>query len=226
MMEVFVIPSGQDQYVLYYEAAGSVKMLDAAPRGIRGRLKHYFLVMLRSAEAQEEGGTAPVEPGWLGRLQYRLLSWVTGRVVEQRLLWRLRHEFDVTAVHPEDMSFEQVRDLIEQELRNDRDRHRNGLILFTVAFILSGLVAVVPGPNLIAYYFAFRLVGHFLSLRGAVQGLRRVKWNGQGCQKLLVLRDAIDLAPVAREVMVREVAYQLRLPNLPKFFARVVVRHI
>ena len=32
---------------------------------------------------------------------------------------------------------------------------------------MSGLLFLVPGPNVIAYYFAFRMVGHYFSLRGA-----------------------------------------------------------
>ena len=41
-----------------------------------------------------------------------------------------------------------------------------------VLLIVSGVLALVPGPNVLAYYFAFRVVGHWLSMRGARQGLR------------------------------------------------------
>ena len=222
-MDVFVIPSGANRYALYCEAGDGDEVADAVPTGIVGRLKHAFAVMLRAAEAQEKSPGVPVEPGRWGRLQQRLLRWVTERVVEQRLLWRLRRESDVTAVHPGDMPFDQVRVVIDRELRCDQDRHRRGLLLYTGAFVLSGLVAVVPGPNVIAYYFAFRLAGHWLSLRGALHGLRRVRWSGRGSPQLLALRDAVGLAPADREARVRDVACQLHLPHLPKFFARVAL---
>lgn len=222
-MDVFVIPRGANRYALYCEAGGGEEVADTAPRGIVGRLKHAFVAMLRAVERHEVGEAVPEEPGWWGRTRQWLLRWVTERVAEQRLLWRLRRESHVTAVHPEDMLFVQVRAVIDRELRRDRERHRKGLIIFTVALILSGLVAVVPGPNLIAYYFAFCVVGHWLSLRGAVHGQRHVQWSGQACPELLALREAVGLSPADREARVRDVAYRLRLPRLPKFFARVAV---
>lgn len=225
-MEVFVIPLGGSRYALYCETAPGADELDDAPAtGVLGRLRHGFGVMLREAEAQEQGQTqVPIEGGWWGRQKQRLLRWVTVMVAEQRLLWRLRREAGVTLAHPEDMRFEQVRTIVDAELRRDRDRHRTGLVIFTVAFVLSGLVAVVPGPNLVAYFFAFRAVGHYLSLRGALHGLRGVEWHGRACPALLGLREATGLGPADREARVRDVAYQLHLPHLPRFFSRAVAR--
>jgi hypothetical protein len=223
-MEVFVIPLGGTRYALYSEAAaGADEAGDEPAVGLRGRLRHGFEVMLRAAEAQD-AGEAPVEPGWWGRQKHRLLRWVAARVAEQRLLWRLRREARVMVAHPEDLDFEQVRALVDRELRRDRDRHRTGLGIFGVAFVLSGLVAVVPGPNMLAYYFAFRAVGHYLSLRGALHGLRVVEWRGRTCPELRGLREATGLGPADREARVRDVAYQLHLPHLPRFFTRAVTR--
>jgi len=224
-MDVFVIPRGDSRYALYCEAVpGGEQVAETSSSGLVGRLTHGFAVMLRAAEAQDEGnGEVLLDvPGWLGRVKQRFLHWVAERVVEQRLLWRLRRELVVTVVHPEDMPFDQVRLLLDRDLKHDRDRHRNGLVVFSIAFALSGLVAVIPGPNLIAYYFAFRLVGHWLSWRGATQGLHNVQWNGRACSELLALREAVGLAPAAREARVRHVAHQLQLPHLPRFFARLV----
>ena len=54
-------------------------------------------------------------------------------------------------------------------LRRDHDRHRIWLVVNTVLLVLSAVLALVPGPNLVAYYFAFRVVGHWLSMRGAAR---------------------------------------------------------
>ena len=35
---------------------------------------------------------------------------------------------------------------------------------------------LVPGPNVIGYYFLFRTIGHFLSCRGALRAIERVGW--------------------------------------------------
>jgi len=224
-MEVFVIPRGAERYALYCEpSAGADAAVDESSTGLTGRATRYFNIMLRDAEAQAEGETVAVEAGWLTRLQRRLLHWVAERMAEQRFLWRLRNESAVTVLHPPDMTFADVRAVVDRELRRERDRHRLLGILFTAAFVASGVVAVVPGPNVIAYYFAFRMVGHWLSLRGALRGLRHVAWTGRECPELAALRDAIALPPADRDARVKAVAYQLHLPRLPRFVARIAPR--
>ena len=39
---------------------------------------------------------------------------------------------------------------------------------------VTAVLVLLPGPNLIGYYFVFRVVGHFLSWRGARQALDRI----------------------------------------------------
>lgn len=220
-MDVFVIPRDADKYALYCEVRpGTEEVDDRGATGLFGRLRRYFAVMVREAEAQEDETTV-VDSRWLGRLHRRVLRWVVERMAEQRLLWWLRTEATATLVHPADLTFAQAQAQVDRELRRDRDRHRTLLVIFTIAFLASGLVAVVPGPNLIAYYFAFRVVGHYLSLRGALHGLKAVAWVGRACPELQALRDAITLPAADREARVCDVAYQLQLPRLPRFFARV-----
>jgi hypothetical protein len=84
---------------------------------------------------------------------------------------------------------------------------------------------LVPGPNVVAYYFAFRVVGHWLSMRGATQGLHCVQWTGRPCPPLTELRDVALLEAHARDERVHDVARRLRLPHLSAFFERVAVRH-
>ena len=56
-------------------------------------------------------------------------------------------------------------------------KHRFWLTIDGLGFVASGVAFFVPGPNVIAYYFAFRLVGHYFSLRGARQGLSIIEWT-------------------------------------------------
>ena len=87
-------------------------------------------------------------------------------------------------------------------------------------YFLQGLLFLVPGPNLIAYYFAFRMVGHYLSIRGARHGLNSVQWNPAGSEALSSLRGAIDLDATGRDERVRQVEAALGLEHLAKFFER------
>ena len=78
----------------------------------------------------------------------------------------------------------------------------------------------MPGPNIIAYYFAFRLVGHYFSMRGARHGLDSVRWTYEPCEPLTELRRVRAIARRDREQHVRDVAARLRLSHLPRFFKR------
>jgi hypothetical protein len=108
-------------------------------------------------------------------------------------------------------------------MQADYDKHRRWLAIDGTLFVLSGLLMLVPGPNVLAYYLAFRLVGHYLSMRGATQALRVVAWETRASEPLAELRQAIALEPEAREARVTEIAARLRLERLVTFFQRTAV---
>ncbi len=229
-MEVFVIPIGGDRYELYSEPPADPEAAadGVSSSGLIGRLRQRFNTMLRAAEERQhrqrhevavEGRSAS------GRIQDRLLGWVAQRIAEQRLLWSLRRETSAVAVHPQDMTFDQVMTLIHRVLQRDYERHRLWLVVDAVGLVLSGPIAVIPGPNVLAYYFAFRVVGHWLSMRGATQGRHQVSWTGRPCPPLAELREVVHLESEARDARVHDIAARLRLPHLSTFVERVAVRH-
>ncbi len=229
-MDVYVIPIGRDRYELYCEMATEAELAAAAalppPSGFFASLRHKFGVMLKAAEERQQGRAEPAEGrGWLGRMQDSTLEWVAKRIAEQRLLWNLRHQTAVVAAHPQDMSFDQVNTLIRRTLQRDYDRHRRWLVVDSLGLIASGAVMLVPGPNVLAYYFAFRVVGHWLCMRGADQGLVRVRWTGRPCPPLTELRECALLEPDVRDARVNDIAARLRLQHLSAFFDRVAIPH-
>jgi hypothetical protein len=145
------------------------------------------------------------------------------RIAEQRLLWHLGRVDRVSAAYPEDIETAAAQALIRSMLGRDRDRHRFWLVINAAAFVGSGLLMPIPGPNLVAYYFAFRLVGHFLSMRGAQNGLSCVEWALEASAPLASLRDVATLEPVARDERLRDAAARLGLQGLPRFYRRIAV---
>jgi hypothetical protein len=241
-MDVFVIPVGRDRYELYCEApieADALGLEDhvvepVPAAGVLGRLQQRFGVMLRAVEEWPQrrrdsqaaaDGTEP-KRGFLGGAQDRIVGWVAQRIAEQRLLWNLRRQTSAVAVHPQDMTFEPVLAVIHRALKRDYERHRVWLVMHTLGLVAAGPLALVPGPNVLAYYFAFRVVGHWLSMRGAMQGLHRVSWSGRPCSALADLRDVAMLEPLAREARILDVADRLCLPHLASVFARATVRPV
>jgi hypothetical protein len=225
-MDVYVIPIGPDRYELYCEPSVDPQSeTDGEPTGgLFGRLRRRFGEMIRAAEERQRDAS-PASKSWLGRLQDRSLGWVAQRIAEQRLLWNLRRHTSAEAVHPDDMTCDEVMALVRRTLRRDYERHRLWLAIDAVGLIVSGPIALVPGPNVLAYYFAFRVFGHWLSMRGATQGLHRITWSGRPCPPLSELRNLSSLEPSAREARIQDIANRLRLQHLTIFFARVAVRH-
>jgi Mitochondrial K+-H+ exchange-related len=224
-MDVFVIPIGADRYELYCEAPVEAPQLEAGASGIIGRLRYRFAVMLHEAEERRRSGKSyPRAVSRLARLQEWIMAWVAERIAEQRLLWNLRRERAVVAVHPRDLTFDQTLTLIHRVLQRDYERHRVWLVVDTLLLVGSIPLTLLPGPNVIGFYFAFRVMGHWLSIRGALQGLRAVTWTGQPCEPLTELREAALLNGAARRQRLREIEQQLRLQHLSTFFERVAVR--
>jgi hypothetical protein len=223
MMDVYVIPISRDRYELYCEPSidAESEANEVPTPGLLGRLRQWFSATLRAAEERQRRPVADSDRGIYRRLQDRAFGWVATRIAEQRLLWNLRRHTAAVAIYPQDMTCEDAMVVVRRTLQRDYERHRVWLVVDLFGLILSGPIALVPGPNVLAYYFAFRVVGHWLSMRGAVQGLRRVSWSGRSCPPLTELRDVFALESPARAARVHDVAARLRLPHLSTFFERV-----
>lgn len=229
-MDVFLIPLGGDRYELYCEAPAEEPESDTEPpkSGLIARLKHQFSTVLAHAEAaRNRRASRPHEEhdepkGIVGRIKARSLAWIADRIAEQRLLWHLRHQTEVTLHHPTDMGDAECMKIARTSLQRDGERHRNWLAIDSVLMVLSAALILVPGPNVIGYYFAFRVVGHYLSWRGARQGLDMVVWKTEPSEPLAELRQAIDLHQPQREHKLSDVASRLRLDHLAAFVERII----
>ena len=247
-MDVYLVPVGPDRHELYCEvpdepdpdagdAAGDAdnrqppgvfRRVIAWPGGFFRRLRGRFREMLAEAERERRlGRTGEAverdDQGWLVRIQARTMRWVAESIAEQRLLWHLRRQSDACLFYPNDIGEDRASNVLRAQLKADFEKHRFWLTIDGLGFIASGLLFFVPGPNAVAYYFAFRLVGHYLSMRGARQGLSVVRWRSEGSAPLAELRRAIALEPAAREERVQEVAVRLNLEHLASFFARTAI---
>ena len=224
-MDVFLVPLSADRYELYCEEPDEPHDPDAEPpRGLFRRLKHRFTIMLAEAEHERRQGRAEREPaGWLTRIRAKTMRRVAEAVAEQRLLWHLRRQSAATLFFPDDISEASAVACLRRQLRHDFERHRFWLIIDALLFVASGVFFFVPGPNLVAYYFVFRMVGHFFSLRGAKHGLEVVSWMNEPSAPLTALRAAIALEPSERDQRVHDLAAELQLEHLPRFIERTAV---
>lgn len=228
-MDVYVIPVGPDHYELYCEHDDAVE--DATPeepsKGWFAGVYANFKDALARAEQQRLSGETPADTGprtWTERMKDRAVRFLAEKIAEQRLLWRLRNESEVTLHYPDDVTAETAMSRSRAELQREADRHLKWIVIDGVLFVASAALVLVPGPNVIGYYFGFRLVGHYLSRRGANHALTEIRWHTSASPELSRLRRVLKLAPFERDREVHAVAYALRLPHLAKFFERTSVK--
>ena len=228
-MDVFLIPIGSDRYELYCEVPDEDPTAGAdAPGGFFKRLMHRFREALAEAERERRRGHLPAasdgaSPSLYQRAKRATLRRIAETIAEQRLLWHLRRQQAAIAWYPADLSQDAALRVLRVSLGADYDRHRRWLVVDGILFVLSGALVLVPGPNVIAYYLAFRLVGHYLSMRGARQGLDGIRWDLRASDALAELRPLITLEPQMREARVVAIAERLRLERLATFFERLAV---
>jgi hypothetical protein len=227
-MEVFLVPVAPDRYELYCEEPDEPDPPahdDAARPGFFRRQALRFRETLAEAERARHLGPQPgdIKPSLVGRAKARTLRWVAESIAEQRLLWQLRGRDAVLLIYPDDVTEAQARQLLKRSLTRDWEKHRFWLCVDGFGAAGSALLILLPGPNFLGYYFVFRIVGHYLSLRGARQGLLRVTWTVEASAPLSSLRTMIHEAPDARAERVDAVASTLRLERFAHFFQRTAI---
>ena len=223
LMNVYLVPTGRERYDLYCEVPDEPPDLGSEPRrGFIDRSREWFSTMLAQAERERQEGDR-VSGGWATRMKAKAMRWVAESIAEQRLLWHLRRQGGACLFYPDDLDEPQAVALLQRQLRRDFEKHRFWLIVDSVGLLASIPFVVIPGPNVVAYYFVFRIVGHYLSMRGARQGLETVAWTHERSAPLSSLRHALDLAADERQRRVDAVANELKLEHLARFFNRAAV---
>jgi hypothetical protein len=222
-VDVYLVPIGRGRHALYCEPVEEEGVVQAASgRTFWRRWLDRFSEVLAAVEREHDAphASAPRPDGFWPRLRSRVMRWMAEKVAEQRLLWRLRGRTQVRAFHPEGMDDARALSIVRGALTADFNRHKWWMVVDLVGGTLSLALTPIPGPNLVGYYFTFRIVGHFLALRGARHGLREVRWNLEPSGPLarLAAADALDSEP--RTDLVRAIAAELGLPRLPRFCER------
>jgi hypothetical protein len=225
-MEVFLIPVGADRFELYCEVPDEDASA-AGPdhdRGFFRGLVRRFRDTLGHIERERYAREADVPPhpaNLYERAKRASLRKVAETMAEQRLLWHMRRQTAAVAVHPADLTTADAERVVRTGLQADYEKHRFWLVVNVVLTLLSAALIVLPGPNVIGYYFVFRMVGHYFAMRGARQGLDHATWAYRPSDALTELRPLAPLDCAERRPLVEAIAEQLQLEHLRRFFDRV-----
>jgi len=221
MMEVYLVPTGVDRYELYYEAPAEVQtdVEDAGRSSWGARALARFRSLVAEAEEdrrKREDGDPSARHG----LWRAMLRKVAEAIAEQRLLWHLRRETDGQLRFPDDLTSLRATGILRDALRADHDKHRRWLAIDAVLLLVAAPLTVIPGPNVPAWYFTFRVVGHYLSMRGAGRGRDLVAWNSTPSAELSAIRDALRLGRTERVDRLDQLSAALGLSRLSSCIER------
>ena len=236
-MDVYLVPAGPDGYELYCEPhREGAGQSDEQRSGWRARLSWTFwqarisrtfrrvLTYLEQERERRAVRRAARHRGTLmQRVRDRVVAWLAERVAEQRLLWRLRSTGTATAHYPDDISADEASVIVRRSLLRDGTRHRNWLAFDATGCAITAPLSFVPGPNVILYYFVFRVTGHYLSWTGARRGASVVRWTYEPCGPLTELRRLASLPMTERAALAQAVANRLGLQQIDTFAERIAL---
>lgn len=222
---VFLVPVAPGLTAPYTEADHDESVdPPAAPGAAPGawsRMVARFRAMLAEAERERRGaGQGGAERR--GGLWRAILRRIAETIAEQRLLWRLRHERHARLAHPLALSPVEAVDAMRAHCAADYTKHRRWLVIDGAITAVTGpLFFFIPGPNIVSWYFAFRAVGHYFSMRGARQGRDVVVWTPEPSAELSDITAALALDRPARVERLARISRALGLDHLGTFVERV-----
>ena len=162
-LNVYLITLDSQRCLFYSEAPPDQPLAPPAEKGIKGWAERQ-LWRFKTAVADSEG--APF------RATRSVWNWLQSRThPDETLLTRLRHAEIVTVNHPATMTPRDAETLWKLFLNQGRRRHLPWFIVNLLVSPLTVVLAALPGPNLIGYWFVYRAFHHLMILIG----LKRIR---------------------------------------------------
>jgi K+-H+ exchange-related protein len=221
-VEVYLVPVGSGRYELYSEPRDESSSDPLPEDGTFWRRKVRALgARWREATEAASGEAAGSR---LGRVRDWMVRRLAESIAEQRTLWALRGAEAASFVHPADLPETAAAQVRIGLLARARGHHRRGAWVNAAATVVTAALVLLPGPNIVGYYFIFRMVGHALSWRGARQALDRIEWRARAEPGLTELGRLAHRSRAERAEQVARLGEDLRLPGLAAFFDRTASR--
>jgi hypothetical protein len=230
-VDVYLVPvrpaghAEASRFALYCEPAPEPiepEVVGGPKPSLAARLKRSFNRALAEGEAErrrQEAGEPASEGG--SRMARAIRQRLAHAVAEHRLLWTLRHQTSARLLHPATLPGDRALALALDEFKRDYTKHQFWCIVDALIVVASAPIAIIPGPNFLAYYFIFRSVAHYFSWLGARRGRDRSTWTLVASDPLARLDAASVQSAEARDVVAREVEAALGLERLVPFLRRV-----
>jgi Mitochondrial K+-H+ exchange-related len=234
-VKVFLLPLDGGRRVFYAEGRDAAPAQEAAaPKGgLRGwleRMSHRggaagpdagkgngdaAVDEALNASWNEAGPEAPTG-GVVGRLR-QAWDWLHRRLApDEAMLKRLGRATRIKLYHPASMDSSEIQRTWREYLARRRRRHWFWLVVTLLVAPLTVVLTVVPGPNVIGYWFVYRAVCHLRVVLGTRRAL------GDRVATSVHPTPALEPAPgLAEGRWVARIARRFRLRGLGEFLDRV-----
>jgi hypothetical protein len=218
---VYLVPTGGERFELYTEPPDEASTHPPERAGFWHRTLHRLHERWRhavhTASAERESGDPA---GRIARARDWVVRGIAQSIAEQRTLWSLRGMTSASFIYPDDLTESSAAAARGQLLAQARRHHGWWLLANLVGAGVTAVLVLLPGPNVIGYYFIFRVIAHYLSWSGARQASTRTAWRGKPEPALTELGTLAGLPHHARAQHVAAIAEHLHLPRLVEFFER------
>ena len=161
-MKIYLLNLDDERCVFYSEGPETVAESESvvAPReGLRGWAERRYK-SLQSVLTESEKG--------VGLRVRRIWEWLQKRIPpDEPMLRSLRGVRAIVLHHPLGFTEEETRTLWTSYLKSRQGRHMFWFVINAAVSPLTLLLAPLPGPNVIGYWFVYRATCHLLARLGA-----------------------------------------------------------
>jgi hypothetical protein len=214
LLLVHLVPLGRERYDLYSEPPDAAD--DGALPADAGRMRRWLHAAGEQWQAYVDAARVGEATSGFARWRDTVICRLAETLDEQRTLKALRTSTQATAIFPAGLDPSVARSEVQRILSRSMSYHGKRLLIYLGLFVVSGALAIIPGPNVIAYYFGFQAFGHLQSWRGARNGA----WTLEPNVDLAELATLATQPHAVRGGRVQDVAARLGLEHLPAFFER------
>ena len=158
-MKIYLIHTNDGRNIFYSAPALEMDTPKVEHTGVRGWFEKKANEMRASWSENHDGAKGRVKAVW---------EWLQrATFADEGLLLRLRHAQNVKIHHAPKLSKEHVQEIWLQYLSQRERRHWIWFSLNALITPITVLLAPLPGPNVVGYWFAYRAVRHILAVFGA-----------------------------------------------------------
>ncbi|HEV7859867.1 MAG TPA: hypothetical protein VGO91_14720 [Pyrinomonadaceae bacterium] len=210
-MKVYLLRFDDERTIFYSEGPETPLEDESAQTparaGVRGWAERKYRSLQTTINSAESGVGLRMKRAW---------EWLQQRASpDEALLRSLRNVEMIHLYHPSQIDAAEARNLWTNYLKGRRRHHSLWLVLNALVTPLTVLLAPIPGPNIIGYWFLYRAICHLL----AVLGVRRAL--GEGIETEFLSSGVLDdLLEAGDEERLSGVAERLDLKGLEAFMKR------